>query len=73
MENIISAFGYIMVTIFMVIFFIVTLYLSVMIIVYITSDMIELGKYIRKYNPWKYIRKYNPWKYIRKYLNKIIN
>ena len=49
MENIISAFGYIMVTIFMVIFFIVTLYLSVMIIVYITSDMIELGKYIRKY------------------------
>ena len=73
MENIISAFGYIMVIIFMVIFFIVTLYLSVMIIVYITSDMIELGKYIRKYNPWKYIRKYNPWKYIRKYLNKIIN
>lgn len=64
MENIISAFGYIMVIIFMVIFLIVTLYLSVMIIVYITSDMIELGKYIRKYNPWKYIRKY---------LNKIIN
>lgn len=64
MENIISAFGYIMVIIFMVIFLIVTLYLSVMIIVYITSDMIEL---------WKYIRKYNPWKYIRKYLNKIIN
>lgn len=64
MENIISAIGYIMVIIFMGIFLIVTLYLSTMIIVYITSDIIEL---------WKYIRKYIPWKYIRKYLYKIIN
>lgn len=69
MENIISAIGYIMVIIFMGIFLIVTLYLSTMIIVYITSDLIELWKYIRKYIPWKYI----PWKYIRKYLYKIIN
>ena len=69
MGDIISAMGYIMAIIFMGIFLIVTLYLSVMIIVYITSDMIELGKYIRKYIPWKYI----PWKYIRKYLYKIIN
>lgn len=64
MGDIISAMGYIMAIIFMGIFLIVTLYLSVMIIVYITSDMIELGKYIRKSKPWKYIRKY---------LSKIIN
>lgn len=64
MGDIISAMGYIMAIIFMGIFLIVTLYLSVMIIVYITSDIIEL---------WKYIRKYIPWKYIRKYLYKIIN
>lgn len=62
--DIISAMGYIMAIIFMGIFLIVTLYLSTMIIVYITSDIIEL---------WKYIRKYIPWKYIRKYLYKIIN
>lgn len=48
MENIISAMGYIMVIIFMGIFLIVSLYLSIMIIVYITSDIIELWKYIRK-------------------------
>lgn len=62
--DIISTMGYIMAIIFMGIFLIVTLYLSTMIIVYITSDIIEL---------WKYIRKYIPWKYIRKYLYKIIN
>lgn len=64
MGDIISAMGYIMAIIFMGIFLIVTLYLSTMIIVYITSDIIEL---------WKHIRKYIPWKYIRKYLYKIIN
>lgn len=64
MGDIISAMGYIMAIIFMGIFLIVTLYLSTMIIVFITSDIIEL---------WKYIRKYIPWKNIRKYLYKIIN
>lgn len=53
MGDIISAMGYIMAIIFMGIFLIVTLYLSTMIIVYITSDIIELWKYIRKYIPWK--------------------
>ena len=47
--DIISTMGYIMAIIFMGIFLIVTLYLSTMIIVYITSDIIELWKYIRKY------------------------